>query len=110
KSLQAAELAMAEGVSAEVIDLRTLLPWDRETVLASVRKTSRLLVLHEAPTTGGFGAEVAATVSERAFEWLDAPVVRLGALDTPTPFSRLLEETFQPKGRLLPALRRLLAY
>ncbi|KAA0255443.1 MAG: dehydrogenase [Acidobacteria bacterium] len=109
-ALGAAATLHKEGKEVEVIDLRTLLPWDRETVLASVRKTSRLLVLHEAPTTGGFGAEVAATVSERAFEWLDAPVVRLGALDTPTPFSRLLEETFQPKGRLLPALRRLLAY
>ena len=75
-----------------------------------MRKTNRLLVLHEAPATGGFGAEVAATVSEKAFQCLDAPVTRLGALDTPTPFSRLLEETFQPKGRLLPALRELLAY
>jgi 2-oxoisovalerate dehydrogenase E1 component len=67
-------------------------------------------VLHEAPVTGGFGGEVAAILGREAFEWLDAPVSRLGALDTPVPFSRALEETFSPKQRLLPALRELLAY
>ncbi|MEO6323892.1 MAG: dehydrogenase E1 component subunit alpha/beta [Thermoanaerobaculia bacterium] len=105
----AAELAK-EDREIEVIDLRTLLPWDIESVLASVKKTSRALVLHEAPLTGGYAGEVASTIGEQAFEWLDAPVVRLGALDTPIPFSKALEETFSPKGRLLPALRELLAY
>jgi 2-oxoisovalerate dehydrogenase E1 component len=109
-ALEAAERLAAEGRSIEVIDLRTLLPWDRETVLASVRKTGRALVLHEAPVTGGFGGEVAAVVSRDAFEWLDAPVARLGALDTPVPFSRALEEVFSPRGRLLSALRDLVAY
>ncbi len=109
-ALEAAERLAAEGRSVEVIDLRTLLPWDRETVLASVRRTGRALVLHEAPATGGFGGEVAAVVSRDAFEWLDAPVARLGALDTPVPFSKALEEVFSPRGRLLPALRALLAY
>ena len=109
-ALEAAERLAAEGRSIEVIDLRTLLPWDRETVLASVRKTGRALVLHEAPLTGGFGGEVVAVVSRDAFEWLDAPIARLGALDTPVPFSKALEEVFSPRGRLLPALRDLLAY
>jgi len=109
-ALQAAAALATDGREVEVIDLRTLLPWDRETVLASVRRTGRALVLHEASLTGGFGAEVAATISRDAFEWLDAPVERLGGLDTPIPFSKALEETFSPRGRLVPALRALLAY
>lgn len=94
----------------EVIDLRTLLPWDRETVLKSVRKTGKALVLHEAPRTGGFGGELAAEIGEMAFEWLDAPVMRLGALDTPVPFSPALEALHSPAERLNAALERLLAY
>jgi 2-oxoisovalerate dehydrogenase E1 component len=109
-ALEAAGALATEGMEIEVIDLRTLAPWDVATVVASVRKTSRTLVLHEAPVTGGFGGEVAAVLGRDAFEWLDAPVTRLGALDTPVPFSRALEETFSPKARLLPALRELLAY
>jgi 2-oxoisovalerate dehydrogenase E1 component len=109
-ALEAAERMAGEGRSIEVIDLRTLQPWDRETVLASVRKTGRALVLHEAPTTGGFGGEVAAVIGAEAFDALDAPVSRLGALDTPVPFSKALEEVFSPRARLLPALRELLAY
>jgi 2-oxoisovalerate dehydrogenase E1 component len=105
----AAQLA-AEGHEVEVIDLRSLLPWDRETVFESVRKTSRALVLHEAPLTGGFGGEVAAVVGEALFEWLDAPVMRLGGLDTPVPFSKALEEIYMPKRRLLDTLRTLLDY
>jgi 2-oxoisovalerate dehydrogenase E1 component len=68
------------------------------------------VVVHEAPLTGGFGGEVAATVGREAFEWLDAPVERLGALDTPVPAARALERVFSPKDRLAPALRALLAY
>jgi 2-oxoisovalerate dehydrogenase E1 component len=109
-ALDAAERLAEEGRKVEVIDLRTLLPWDRETVLRSVRKTGRALVLHEAPTTGGFGGEVAAVIGSEAFDALDAPVSRLGALDTPVPFSKALEEVFSPRARLLPALRALLAY
>jgi 2-oxoisovalerate dehydrogenase E1 component len=109
-ALEAATRLAAEGREIEVVDLRSLLPWDAEAVFASVRKTGRALVLHEAPTTGGFGAEVAATVGREAFEWLDAPVARLGGLDTPVPFARALEERFSPRGRLEPALRELLAY
>ena len=74
-------------------------------VLESVKKTGRCLVVHEAPQTGGFGGEVAAVVARDAFAWLDAPVERLGALDTPVPAAQALEEIFSPKARLLPALR-----
>jgi 2-oxoisovalerate dehydrogenase E1 component len=109
-ALEAAQRLADEGRSVEVIDLRTLLPWDRGTVLSSVGKTGRALVLHEAPVSGGFGAEVAAVIGGEAFHALDAPVVRLGALDTPVPFSKALEEVFSPRARLLPALRELLAY
>ena len=105
----AAELAR-DGRELEVIDLRSLQPWDVERVVSSVKKTGRCLVLHEAPLTGGFGGEVAATIGHEAFEWLDAPVARLGALDTPVPFAKALEAVYSPKDRLLPALRDLLAY
>jgi 2-oxoisovalerate dehydrogenase E1 component len=108
-ALQAAETLAAEGVSIEVLDLRTLLPWDVEAAACSVRKTSKALVLHEAPVTGGFGAEIAATLSASCFSDLDAPIERLGGLDMPVPFSKALEEIFMPKARLLAALRRLVA-
>jgi 2-oxoisovalerate dehydrogenase E1 component len=109
-ALAAAEAFAGDGREIEVLDLRSLMPWDVETVVASVRKTGRCLVLHEAPVTGGFGGEIAAVVGREAFEWLDAPVARLGALDTPVPFAKPLEALHSPKGRLLPALRELLAY
>jgi 2-oxoisovalerate dehydrogenase E1 component len=109
-ALDAAARFSQRGIEIEVVDLRTLAPWDRETVLASVRKTSRALVLHEAPLTAGLGGEIAATIGAESFEWLDAPVARLGALDTPVPFSKALEELFSPRGRLDAALDALLAY
>jgi len=110
-ALEAATALAAEGAEIEVVDLRTLLPWDVETVLASVRRTNRALVLHEAPLTAGFGAEVAATIGRQAFEWLDAPVMRVAGLDTPVPFSKSLEDAvYSPKARLLPALKELLRY
>ena len=95
------------GFEIEVIDLRTLIPWDAETVFTSVRKTSKALVLHEAPTTGGFGAEIAARIAQECFRDLDAPVERVGGLDIPVPFSKALEEIYMPKTRLAEALRRL---
>ena len=100
----------AQDRKIELIDLRSLLPWDVEMVVASVKRTGRCLVLHEAPVTGGFGGEIAATIGREAFTWLDAPVMRLGALDTPVPFSKALEEVFSPRGRVDEALERLLAY
>jgi 2-oxoisovalerate dehydrogenase E1 component len=109
-ALDAAATLAQEGIEIEVIDLRSLLPWDRDRVLDSVKRTSRALVLHEAPHTGGFGAELAATIGREVFEWLDAPVARLGALDTPIPFSKALEDVFSPKSRLVPALRELVQY
>jgi 2-oxoisovalerate dehydrogenase E1 component len=109
-ALEAASELAGEGREIEVIDLRSLVPWDVEAVLRSVARTGRCLVLHEAPLTGGFGGEIAAVVGREAFEWLDAPVARLGALDTPVPFARALEALYSPKGRLLPALRGLVAY
>lgn len=108
-ALEAAE-ALAPAHAIEVIDLRTLQPWDRATVLDSVKKTSRALVLHEAPLSGGFGGEIAAVIAQHAFEWLDAPVMRLGGLDTPVPFARELEALHSPRARLLGELRTLLAY
>jgi len=106
----AGELAAA-GIDAEVIDLRTLAPFDRETVLASVAKTSRALILHEAPRTGGIGGEIAATIAEEAFEFLDAPVTRVASLDTTVPYSPPLEAAFLPNAaKVVEAARKLAEY
>jgi 2-oxoisovalerate dehydrogenase E1 component len=110
-ALEAAGILADDGAGdVEVIDLRSLRPWDAEAVLASVERTGRALVLHEAPMTGGFGGELAAVIAERAFAHLDAPVLRVGSTDTPVPFSRRLEALHSARGRLLPALRTLLAF
>jgi len=100
-ALEAAEVLDKEGISAEIVDMRTLLPLDEETVLASVRKTSRAIVLHEATLTGGVGGEIAARIAEKAFYDLDAPIVRIAAPDTPVPFSPPLEEAFLPKASVV---------
>jgi 2-oxoisovalerate dehydrogenase E1 component beta subunit len=86
-----------DELSVEILDLRTLIPWDKKTVLSSVEKTSKALVLHEDTRTGGFGAEIVATIAEEAFENLDAPVKRITAPDTPVPFSPPLEQAFIPQ-------------
>lgn len=100
-----------KGTEIEVVDLRTLVPWDRPAVLASLRKTGRLVVLHEAQRTGGFGAEVAAEMAEEAFEHLDAPPARVAAEDLPIPFSKGLEDAiYSARARLRAALERTLAY
>src|SRR5579875_620932 len=93
---EAAQQLEADGVSVEIVDLRTVMPWDKAAVLDSVRKTSKVLVLHEDTRSGGFGAEIAATIAEEAFEDLDAPVKRIAAPDTPVPFSPPLEKAFIP--------------
>ena len=110
-AVSAADLLAADGAGeAEVIDLRSLRPWDRDLVLDSVRRTSRVLVLHEAALTGGLGAEIAARIADEAFMDLDAPVRRVGGLDTPIPFAPTLEAVWSADRRLLPALRELLAF
>jgi 2-oxoisovalerate dehydrogenase E1 component beta subunit len=108
---EAAEELAGEDVSVEILDLRTLTPWDRQAVLASVRRTSKALVLHEDTLTGGFGAEIAATIAEHAFEDLDAPVKRLAAPDAPVPFSPPLEKAFIPQlADVVAGLRELVEY
>ena len=102
--------ASMPDVDMEIVDLRTLLPWDRATVFDSARRTGRVLVLHEDTHTGGFGGEIAATIGEACFGSLDAPVMRVASLDTPVPFNRGLEEQFLAKWRLAGRVRELLAY
>ncbi|HUK45314.1 MAG TPA: alpha-ketoacid dehydrogenase subunit beta [Gaiellaceae bacterium] len=98
-------------VSVEIVDLRTILPWDKEAVLESVRKTSKVIVLHEDTHTGGFGAEIAATIAEEAFEDLDAPPRRVTAPDTPVPFAPILETEFLPQvSDVVNALREVAGY
>jgi 2-oxoisovalerate dehydrogenase E1 component beta subunit len=94
---EAAKQLEGDGLSVEIIDLRTLVPWDRQAVLTSAEKTSKVLVLHEDTRTGGFGGEIAATIAEEAFEHLDAPIVRITAPDSPVPFSPPLEKAFIPQ-------------
>jgi 2-oxoisovalerate dehydrogenase E1 component beta subunit len=109
--LEAADELAKDGVQAEVVDLRTLVPYDEETVLRSVQKTGRALVVHEAPLTLGFGAEVAARLADAAFSWLDAPIRRVAYPDRPVPYARVLEKALLPdRDRVLAAARELLAY
>ncbi len=111
-ALQAAEKVAAEGISVEVVDLRTLYPVDRETILASVQRTGKALIVHEANLTGGYGAEVAATIAEGAFTDLDAPVRRLCGPDVPgVPFSHPLQDWFMPNPeKISSAIRELARY
>src|ERR1700723_1264805 len=97
-ALDAAEQLAQEGVSIEVIDLRTLVPLDRETVCNTVKKTSKVLLLHEDTRTGGLPGELAVTITESVFEYLDGPIVRVTAPDTPVPYSPPLEEAFLPNA------------
>lgn len=110
-ALEEAAHQAENGVSIEVIDLRTLIPWDRATVLRSLEKTNRLLVLHEASATAGFGAEIAAQVAQHGFHLLDAPPARVAAEDLPVPFAKALEDdVYAAHRKLRPALAQLLAY
>ncbi|HWE80019.1 MAG TPA: alpha-ketoacid dehydrogenase subunit beta [Gaiellaceae bacterium] len=103
--------AQLDDLSVEIVDLRTILPWDKAAVLASVRKTSKVIVLHEDTRTAGFGAEIAATIAEEAFEDLDAPPRRITAPDTPVPFAPSLEEAFLPQvADVVAGLREVAAY
>ena len=110
-ALEAARELEKEGISLEVVDLRTLLPYDEEVVLATVRKCNKVILLHEDTRTGGMAGELAALVAEKAFEDLDGPIVRVTAPDTPVPFSPPLEEYFLPSARkVIEAARKLAKY
>jgi 2-oxoisovalerate dehydrogenase E1 component beta subunit len=108
-SLEAAEALEKEGISIEVVDLRTLAPLDVETVVASVRKTSKVMVVHEDTRTGGLAGEIAALINEHVFEYLDGPIVRVTAPDTPVPYSPPLEEAFLPNAAKIAEKARWLA-
>jgi len=111
KALEAAELADKEGVSVEVLDLRTLCPLDRTAIVESVKKTSKCIVLHEDTKTGGIGAEVSALLSEEAFDYLDGPIVRIAGPDVHFSFSPVLEQAYLPgTERILEQVRKLAAY
>jgi pyruvate dehydrogenase E1 component beta subunit len=110
ESLKAAEEAEREGISVEVVDPRTLLPLDEETIVASVQKTTRCVTAHEAVTQGGFGAELAAVIQHGAFDWLDAPIERVGAKFAPLPFAPAMEQWVVPHAEdVLEAIRRTVA-
>jgi 2-oxoisovalerate dehydrogenase E1 component beta subunit len=103
--MEAAELAAAKGIGVEVVDIRTLLPFDIETILSSVKKTGRVVILHEACKTCGFGAEIAAQIAERGLLHLEAPIIRVAGFDVPFPY--VLEDEYMPNAnRVLNAIEK----
>ena len=98
QAMMAADLLASEGIKAEVVDLQTLIPLDKKTILQSVGKTGKVLIVHEAPTFGGFGGEIAAMIADEAFYSLDAPIKRVGAPFTPVPVSPILEKFYLPNA------------
>jgi 2-oxoisovalerate dehydrogenase E1 component beta subunit len=109
QALSAAERLAGEGIECDVVDLRTLKPLDEDAILTSVRKTGKVLLVHAANRLAGLGAELAALIADKAFEWLDAPIRRLGGLDTPVPFSPPLEDAYRPDAKKILAMARELA-
>ncbi len=110
-AITVADALAAEGIAVEVVDIRTLVPFDEATVLDSVRRTNRAVVVHEATLTAGFGAEIVARITEKSFSALDAPVLRVAAADTPTPFAPPLERAVLPSAdRLMAAVREVLRF
>jgi 2-oxoisovalerate dehydrogenase E1 component beta subunit len=110
-ALEAAEILATEGIDIEIVDLRTLLPLDKEAIAQTVRKTNKVILLHEDVRTGGIAGELSAIINEEAFDDLDGPIVRITALDTPVPFSPPQEEYFLPKvADVVREARRLKAY
>ncbi len=111
KALEAADILAADGISVEVIDLRSLAPMDDEAIFRTVKKTNRLLIVHEDTRTGGIAGEITARVNETCFEWLDAPVLRVTAADIPLPYAPALEDYVLPQtADIVRAVRRLTAY
>jgi 2-oxoisovalerate dehydrogenase E1 component beta subunit len=109
ESLEAANQASQQGIDVEVVDLRTLWPLDIDTIIESVKKTGRCVIVHEAPRTCGFGAELIASIQERAIEYLESPILRVTGLDTPFPYS--LEHEYMPNAeRVLTAVRKTLEW
>ena len=109
--LNIADKLEKEGISIEIVDLRSLIPWDKDLVKKSISKTNKVLILHEANLTGGVGAEISAYISENCFNLLDAPVMRLGAIDTPIPFSEKLEkEIYLPVNKIEQKIKELLNF
>ena len=106
----AIEIVKELNISADILDLRSLLPWDKEAVEKSVKKTGKVIILHEDCLTGGIGGEISAWISENCFEFLDTPIFRSASLDTPVPFSTNLEKNFLPKERFKEQLRKLYQY
>ncbi len=109
QALAAAEQLAQEGIDAEILDLRTLKPLDTEAILATACKTGKVLIVHSATRLAGVGAELAALIAEQAFEWLDAPIQRLGGLDVPVPFSAPLEDVYRPNAEKIVRLAQVLA-
>lgn len=102
---------LEQDISIELIDLRSLMPWDKDLVYQSIKKTNKAVILHEANQTGGIGAEISASINQDLFEYLDAPVERLGSIDIPTPFNKELEqEVFWPKSNILNTIKKILRY
>jgi len=110
-ALEAAQELEKENIDVEIIDLRSILPLDEEIILNSVKKTYRVIIYHEANKRGGIGAEIAAIISEKVFEYLDAPIIRVAAEDMPVPFSKTLEDYYLPnKNKLIAAIKKLMRY
>jgi pyruvate dehydrogenase E1 component beta subunit len=111
QALEAAKILEKEGVSAEVVDPRTILPLDEEIILNSVEKTGGAVIVHEAPTTGGFGGEIAALLADKGIDFLDGPVKRVGALFCPIPSSPEMEQFYLPNAdKIVKAAREILAF
>lgn len=107
----AVELERTDGLSVEIIDLRTLSPLDKPAILETVKRTNRAMILHEASLTGGIGGEISAIIAEEAFEWLDAPVIRVASIDSPVPFAPEMEDYYQPSlQEIIDAARKLAKY
>jgi 2-oxoisovalerate dehydrogenase E1 component beta subunit len=110
-ALEAAEILARDGIDAEIIDLRTVSPLDRAAIIETVKKTNKVIILHEHARTGGLAGEIAAIINEEAFDDLDGPIVRITSLDSPVPFSPPQEEYFLPKvSDVVREARRLQAY
>jgi 2-oxoisovalerate dehydrogenase E1 component beta subunit len=110
-AIEAAGMLAKDGIEAEILDLRSLLPLDEQAVIETVKRTNKVILLHEASRFGGFGGELAAIIAEKAFEYLDGPVTRVASLDTPVPFSTPLEEAYAPNAaKVYQAARNLVQY